>query len=125
MRSMDQNIFRQIFEDHWDEFKECYRWYNTEYYEEVVQKMLGCGKEEGGYSEYLCLYCGKDLRRVCFTCKSCFCLSCSKVYTDNFGLQVSRVLQPGLKYRHTILTVPEDGRIHFYRDRQKGGLLSG
>ena len=124
MRTADQNIFHQIFEDHWDEFKECYGWYNTEYYEDVVQKMLGCGKEEGGYSEYRCPNCGKDLRRVCFTCKSCFCLSCSKVYTDNFVVQVSRVLQPGLKYRHTILTVPEDGRIHFYHDRQKGGLLS-
>ena len=33
-------------------------------------------------------------------------------------------MQPELKYHHTILTVPEDGRIHFYRDRQKGGLLS-
>ncbi len=85
--------------------------------------MLGCGKEEGGYSEYVCMKCGRDLRRVAFTCKSCFCLSCSKGYTDEFVAQVSRVLQPGLRYRHMILTVPEQLRIHFYRNRGEGKLL--
>ena len=94
------------------------------YYEEVVQKMLGCGKEAGGYSEYLCTCCGKDMRRIAFTCKSCFCLSCSKGYTDDFVAQVSRVLQPGVRYRHMILTVPEQQRIIFYRDRHEGKLLS-
>jgi hypothetical protein len=86
--------------------------------------MLGCGKEEGGYSEYLCTSCGKDMRWIAFTCKSCFCLSCSKGYTDDFVAQVSRVLQPGVKYRHMILTVPEQQRIVFYRDRHEGKLLS-
>jgi hypothetical protein len=46
------------------------------------------------------------------------------VYTDEFVAQVSRVLQSGLKYRHIVLTVPEQLRIYFYRDRQKGKLLS-
>jgi hypothetical protein len=119
-----QNTFRRIFEDHWDEFKERHPSYSIEYYDEVVQKMLGCGREDGGYSEYLCPHCGKDLRRVCFTCKSCFCLSCSKGYTDDFVAQVSRVLRPGLRYRHMILTVPEQLRIYFYRDRREGRLLS-
>jgi hypothetical protein len=86
--------------------------------------MLGCGKEEGGYSEYLCPACGKDLRRIGFACKSCFCLSCAKGYTDDFVAQVSRVLQPGVKYRHMILTVPEQLRITFYRNRHEGELLS-
>ena len=124
MEGTDQNTFRHIFEDHWDEFKEHHPSYNTEYYDEVMRKMLGCGREEGGYSEYLCPHCGKDFRRVCFTCKSCFCLSCSKGYTDDFVVQVSRVLQPGLRYRHMILTVPEQLRIYFYRDRREGKFLS-
>jgi hypothetical protein len=84
------------------------------------RKMLSCGKESCGYSEYLCTGCGKDFRRVCFTCKSSFCLSCAKAYTDDFVEEVSRVLQSGVRYRHMILTVPEQLRIHFYRDRRGG-----
>ena len=125
MQGIDQDTFRRIFEEHWDEFKSCHPSYATEYSEEVVQKMLGCGREEGGYSEYLCTCCGQDRRRIAFTCKSCFCLSCSKGYTDDFVAQVSRVLQPGLKYRHMILTLAEQLRIYFYRNRQEGKLLSG
>jgi hypothetical protein len=49
MAGASQNIFRRIFEDHWDEFKKRHPSYNIEYYDEVVQKMLGCGREEGGY----------------------------------------------------------------------------
>lgn len=121
---IERNIFRQIFVDHWDKLKSRFQSYATLHYEEVVQKMLGCGREEGGYSEYVCTECGRDLKRVAFTCKSSFCLSCSKVYTDNFVVQVGRVLQPGLVYRHMVLTVPEQLRIHFYRNREKGKLLS-
>ena len=124
MQGISRDTFRRIFEDHWDEFKGCHPSYNTQYYEDVVQKMLGCGREEGGYIEYLCTKCGRDRRRVAFTCKSCFCLSCAKGYTDDFVVQVGRVLQPGLRYRHMILTVPEQLRIHFYRNRQKGEFLS-
>jgi hypothetical protein len=61
---------------------------------------------------------------VCFTCKSCFCLSCSKGYTDDFVAEVSGVLQAGVRYRHMILTVPEQLRMTFYRDRHEGKLLS-
>ena len=79
---IDNEVFKQIFLDHWGDFKVKNPVYNNDHYEEVVQKMLGCGKEEGGYSEYICLKCGKELRRVAFSCKSCFCLSCVKVYVD-------------------------------------------
>lgn len=124
MQGIDRDTFRRIFEDHWEEFKVRHSSYATPYYEDVVQKMLGCGREDGGYIEFRCPRCGKDSRRVAFTCKSCFCLSCGKVYTDEFVAQVSRVLQPGLKYRHMVLTVPEQLRIYFYRDRHEGKLLS-
>ena len=120
----DPEIFRKIFEYHWLEFQKTHPTYVTEHYSEVVQKMSGCGREEWGYAEYCCSYCGQGPRRVAFSCKSCFCLSCSKVYTDDFVAQVSRVLQPGLIYRHIILTVPEQLRATFYRDRASGKLLS-
>lgn len=123
-QKVDKETFREIISDHWVVFKEKYPNYENEQYEEVVQKMLGCGKEDGGYSEYLCFNCGQDLRRVCFSCKSLFCLSCSKVYVDKFVVQVSKILHPGVRYRHIILTIPEQLRIYFYRDRYSKVLLS-
>jgi len=123
-QGVDKETFRQIILDHWGGFKEKNPTYNREQYEEVVQKMLGCGKEEGGYTEYICLRCGQDLRRVCFTCKSSFCLSCAKLYVDDFVDQVSRVLHPGVTYRHIILTIPVQLRMYFYRDRFNKSLLS-
>ncbi len=120
----DQNIFRRIFFEHWDEFTTKHPAYNTDYYEEVIGKMLDCGKEGMGYSEYRCCSCGGDVRRICFTCKSCFCLSCSKAYTDNFVARVSGILQPGLRYRHIVLTMPRQLRRYFYKRRHGKKLLS-
>ena len=124
MPKMNLATFHQIFKDNWDDFKNLHPSYATPYYEEVMDKMLRCGKEEGGFIEYHCTYCGQDYRRVAFSCKSSLCLRCGKVYSDNFVSQMSRVLQPGLRYRHMVLTIPEQLRIYFYRDSNKGDLLS-
>lgn len=86
--------------------------------------MLDCGTEMCGYAEYRCKSCGLDFKKVPFSCKSMFCLSCSKVYTDNFVSRVSEMMHPGMRYRHVILTIPEQLRIYFYRDRFEGNLLS-
>jgi hypothetical protein len=51
-------------------------------------------------------------------------LSCAKKYVDEFVEQVSRVLHPGLIYRHMVLTVPEQLREAFYRVRHNGDPLS-
>lgn len=123
MPDIEKNVFRKIFLDNWDKFLKLYASYCTPYYLEVIQKMLRCGKEEGGYCEYICLHCGRDRRRVAFTCKSNFCLSCAKVYTDNFVSQVSRMLQPGVKYRHIVLTVPDVLRKFFYNNRKSAKIL--
>ena len=37
---------------------------------------------------------------------------------------MSGVLQPGVRYRHMVLTVAEQLRLGFYRDRHEGKLLS-
>ncbi|MBU8849597.1 MAG: transposase zinc-binding domain-containing protein [Desulfobacterales bacterium] len=79
----DRDVFKTIFRDQWEEFKEKHPQYNTEQYDTSVQKMLGCGDEFNGYSEYICMYCGRDRKRVPFSCKCCFCLSCAKQYVDN------------------------------------------
>jgi len=123
-QKIDKGTFRQIFLDYWPGFKEKHPSYKKDQYEEVVQKMLGCGKKEGGYTEYLCMRCGKDRRRICFTCKSSFCLSCAKVYVDNFVRKVSKSLHPGLTYRHVILTIPQQFRTYFFINRFDKDLLS-
>ncbi len=121
---IDKETFRQIFIEHWNGFKNKYPSYDNAYYEGVVQKMLNCGRKEGGYMEYICVHCGQDRRRVCFTCKSGFCLSCSKVYVDDFVEQVSQALVPGLVYRHIVLTLPQQLKRYFYNLRHNGELLS-
>lgn len=123
-KPIDQEVFRQIFIDHWSSFQAKHPSYSNTQYDEVIAKMLGCGKESGGYSEYLCMHCGCGRRVICFTCKSSFCLSCTKVYVDNFVSQVSKLLHPGVKYRHLVLTVPKQLRPSFYRNRFTGDLLS-
>lgn len=120
----DKGVFQTIFNDHWDEFKAKYPKYDSEQYEEPVQKMLGCGNESGGYSEHICMNCGRDVRGVAFSCKSCFCLSCAKKYVDDFVSQVSEMLHPGVIYCHIVLTLPEQLRGKFYRQRHDGDLLS-
>jgi len=120
----DKDVFQNIFIDHWDQFKEEHPTYDKPQYEEPVQKMLGCGKESNGYSEYICINCGQDLRRIGFSCKSCFCLSCAKKYVDDFVSQVSSMLHPGMVYRHIILTIPEQLREVFYNNRHDDNLLS-
>lgn len=120
----DKEIFKAIFRDHWEGFKSRYPQYKSEQYEEPVQKMLGCGEEFNGYSEYICIHCGLDRKRVPFSCKSCFCLSCAKKYVDDFVSQVSEMLHPGVIYRHIVLTLPEQLRKIFYKERQDGDLLT-
>ncbi len=120
----DKAVFKQIFRDHWEEFKRQNPRYDQEQYEEPVQKMLGCGDESNGYSEYICMHCGKDRKKVPFSCKSCFCLSCAKKYVDDFVSQISEMLHSGVIYRHIVLTIPEQLRSSFYKERHNGELLS-
>ena len=123
-QKIDKEIFRTIFIDHWESFKDRHPGYDTSQYENPVQKMLGCGKESAGYSEHRCVYCGGDIRRIGFSCKSGFCLSCAKKYVDDFVGKVSQVLHGGMNYRHIVLTIPKQLRIIFYKARHDRKLLS-
>ena len=67
--------------------------------------MLNCGSFSSGYSLYVCGNCGIEEKKVAFSCKSSFCLSCGKVYTDNWSLHLSEILHKDLSYRHIVLTV--------------------
>jgi len=61
---IDKAIFQTIFIDHWDSFKKRHPKYDFPQYDVPVRKMLGCGKESGGYSEYRCVYCGGDVLQI-------------------------------------------------------------
>jgi hypothetical protein len=49
--SFTLDSFKQIFRDHYEEFLRQYPEY--ERMREAVEKMLGCGDKENGYSEFV------------------------------------------------------------------------
>ena len=110
----NKNVFKQIFNDHWFEFCKLNPRYKTEYYDAVIKKMLGCGDPENGFVAYRCLWCG-EVKKIPFSCKSSFCLSCAKIYTDEWVDYIGGALFSGMRYRHVVLTVPEQFRKWFYR----------
>jgi len=106
-----KNRFKQIFVDGWGDFKVAHPRYVA--VDPVVQKMLGCGDSANGYAVYLCPDC-QQRRVVAFSCKSQFCLSCAKVYGQQWVETVQAMLHPGVTYRHLTLTVPQALRTLFY-----------
>jgi len=110
----NKNVFKQIFVDYWAEFQKRYSRYKTEYYDVVIEKMLGCRDPENGFMAYRCLWCG-EIKKVPFSCKSSFCFSCAKIYIDEWVDYISKALFNGMRYRHVVLTVPEQFRKWFYR----------
>ena len=115
MYGTDINTFKQIFRDHWDTFKARFPRFDTPDYDTAVQKMLACGDaEKMGYVQYRCLWCGEK-RRIAFTCKSSFCLSCAPPRMHQWADFIGRRLFPGVTYRHFVLTTPDFLRDWFYR----------
>ena len=111
----DKESFKQIFRDHWNDFTAAHPRYDTPYYDRVIAKMLNCGDPATmGFAQYRCFSCG-EARKIAFSCKSCFCLSCAKVYADHWVEFIGRRLFPGVVYRHIVLTVPDYLRLWFYR----------
>lgn len=118
-----KNIFKRIIDENWEEFKQRHPSYDKPQYNDTIKKVIDCGSTLGGYTEYRCSNCGIGERKIAFSCKSMFCLSCSKVYTDDLVSQVSKMLHPRMRYRHVVLTIPEQLRELFYKNRHEGKLL--
>ena len=113
---VDKDTFKQIFRDHWRPFQQGHPRYQDRHVQAVIDKMLGCGTPESGYTTYLCPHCLEE-KRVAFSCKSSFCLSCCKVYVDEWVAHIGRTLYEGVAYRHVVLTMPDALHLEFYRDR--------
>jgi hypothetical protein len=117
------NVFKEVFTEHWEGFKQFRPRYDTPYYDALVDKMLRCGHpDQRGYIAYRCLHCGQGKHLVSMSCKSSLCLRCAKVYVDDWVAQVGKMLHEGVIYRHIVLTVPEVLRTTFYQNAQ--ALLS-
>jgi hypothetical protein len=114
-KDKNKNIFKKIIRENWEEFKKRYPRFDKPYYNDAVKKMLGCGEKENGYVCYVCCSCG-EMITVNFSCKSSFCLTCGKVYTDNWVDQISEILYEGMCYRHVVLTIPEELRKYFFEE---------
>jgi len=108
-----KNIVVWIFREHWARFKEFHPEYITEDIGENVEKMLGCGLLENGFFEYMCPSC-LNIYNVGFTCKSRFCLRCSKVYIDRWLDRMKKSIFKWIEHRHVVLTVPRSLWEYFY-----------
>ncbi len=120
----DKLAFKQIFIDHWDSFKNNNKRYDNQYYDSLIEKMINCGNpDKMGFAQFFCPDCFETTRKIAFSCKSSFCLSCAKVYTDRWVEFIGRRLIPGVVYRHFVLTMPECLRIWFYRNQKLLSVL--
>ena len=97
MKIYYKNILVQIFQDHWERFKECHPQKVTEHVDETEKKMMGCGQFKNGYNEYRCLACG-EIEKVAFTCKSRFCLRCARVFLDRWLRNMSGYIFPWIEH---------------------------
>jgi len=111
-----KDTFKQIFRDHWRPFQQRHPRYQARHVQTVIDKRLGCGTPESGSTTYLCPHCLAE-KRVAFSCKSSFCLSCCKVYVDEWVAHIGRTLYEGVASRHVVLTRPAALPRAFYRDR--------
>ncbi len=81
-----------------------------------VDKFIGCGFIDNGFSYYKCDKCGSYLY-VLFTCKSRFCPSCGV----NSCLNVSHVMPYkclNVPHRHITFTIPDSLWPYFQKNRK-------
>jgi hypothetical protein len=83
--------FKQLFRDPWGPFRQCHSRYQDRHVQAVIDKMLGCGTPELGYTTYLCPHCLTE-KWVAFSCKRSFCLSCCQVYVDEWVAHIGQTL---------------------------------
>lgn len=124
MNKKISNHFIEILKRSWSKFKRKHSSYEIEYYDEIVKKVIHCRDPEFGYVEYQCMECGRGIHRVGFSCKSKFCIHCSRKSSKDFIDEMMCKLHPDIVYRHLILTVPEQLRRFFYRNRNSKELYN-
>jgi len=114
---------KKILKFGWQKYETAYSKIIRESEREAVSKVLGCGDPKNGYAEYWCLNCnGAERKIVPFTCKSRFCPSCGKVYTDKWVEKIANEMVD-VPHRHVVLTIAEELRPYFYWHRDALNIL--
>jgi Transposase zinc-binding domain len=109
---IDTDPCKQICRDHWAPFQQHQPRYPERHVPAVIDNMLGCGTLEAGSTTSLCPHCLAE-KRVAFSCKRRFCLSCCKGYGDEWVAHSGRTLSDGVSYRHVVLTRPDALHLEF------------
>lgn len=123
-RFVKTNPFIKILKNSWAKFKKTYTEYETDYFNTVIQKVINCKDPKLGYVEYRCMKCGNGFHKVAFSCKSRFCISCSRTSSMDFIDEMMTKLHPGVIYRHLILTIPKELRDFFYKNKDSKQLYN-
>jgi hypothetical protein len=108
VKQSEQVSFKQIVQDqdNWMKYQQVYADQVSADQIAEVEKMLGCGDPSNGFSTYICLNGGEQLK-VAFSGKSRVCSSCGKGHADVWsGELVSRL--GNVSHRHVTFTVPAE-----------------
>ena len=118
---MKKGKIKTILEDHWNGFLKIYENKIRDNVKKEVEKVLKCKDTKYGFIELKCDKCNTT-KKIGFTCKSRFCTSCGKIYTDNW---IDNMLGNliNVKHRHIVFTIPEELRKFFGIDRQRLKIL--
>ena len=118
---MKKGKIKTILEDHWNGFLKIYENKIRDNVKKEVEKVLKCKDTKYGFIELKCDKCNTK-KKIGFTCKSRFCTSCGKIYTDNW---IDNMLGNliNVKHRHIVFTIPEELRKFFGIDRQRLKIL--
>lgn len=113
---------KDIFHENRNNFCKQNQWLIRDTVFENVDKILKCWKDLW-WVTYKCKNCW-DLKCVNFTCKSRFCNSCSKPQSDNWINNLYERIPRWIWYHHIVLTIPEDLRTFFKRNRKALKVLA-
>ena len=114
---MASRLIKTIFHDFWStaltELSVIYSKLHWDSIVENVEEMLQCRDPSNGYAEYICPCCF-ERKKVAFTCKSRFCVSCGKVYIDKW---VDKTVKDifDVPHRHLVFTIAQQLRCNICR----------
>ncbi len=106
------NILQEIFTDYYEKIK--YILHPRPSIMENIDKMINCGDPSYGGAMYACA-CG-EMKFVPFTCKSRFCPSCGKKYSEQRSLEMTSKLINTV-HRHCVFTIDDKLRHYFLENR--------
>ncbi|WP_281832958.1 IS91 family transposase, partial [Propionigenium maris] len=69
-----------------------------------VNRFLECGDPKVGYTSFICLKC-KTIHKTPFSCKSRFCSSCGRAYSETWAHNLTNNLI-NCSHRHAVFSLP-------------------